>query len=77
MQKFGKGIIDTVKKVRIKNLESEIKDFIFPKSDGEIFICPFCNYESNKNRKGTAKIFSGKDGISFKCFACGKWRKIK
>jgi len=77
MQKLGKSILSSAKGLKIRKMEKELgKDVIYRK-DGELFLCPFCKYESKKNRKGTAKIFRDEKGISFKCFACGKWRKIK
>ena len=76
MQKIGSHIIKIVKKIRIKKLEDNLKGEIYYRNAGEIFICPFCKYQSKKNRKGTAKIFKDEKSTSFKCFACGIWRKI-
>jgi hypothetical protein len=66
-----------IKKEKLKKLETEVlKDVIF-REEGELFLCPFCKYESKKNRRGTAKMFTNKDGSkSFKCFSCGRWRVL-
>lgn len=62
-------LLDEVKKVKIKKMEDDIKGLSVGMN-----LCPFCKYESRKNRKGSAKVFP--DG-TFKCFSCGTWRKIK
>lgn len=38
------------------------------------FPCPFCGYESKKNKQGSARIYSDKE--IFKCFACSIERKV-
>lgn len=73
MQSLGLKIIEEVKKVKMQKLESSMKDFLISNFGGALFICPYCNYESKKNFKGSAKIFQDK---FFKCFACGIWRRI-
>ena len=76
MQKIGSNIIKIAKKIRIKKLEEDLKGEIYYRNNGEIFICPFCKYQSKKNRKGTAKIFKNENSSAMKCFACGIWRRI-
>ena len=77
MQKLGIRILDIAKKTKMKKLENELKKEIYGRVVGELFLCPFCKYESKKNRKGTAKLFEDEKGIrSFKCFSCGRWRKL-
>ena len=38
------------------------------------FLCPFCNYISQKNSQGSARVFS--ENMWFKCFACGEERSV-
>lgn len=67
--------LDTLKKVRaekMQKLESEMREVILSHEKGELFICPFCNYSSKKNKKGSAKMFED----SFCCFSCRAWRRI-
>lgn len=73
MQKINADIIRTAKKERIKKLEDEMKEVIIANNNGSVFVCPYCNYESRNNPKGSAKVFQKE---FFKCFACGKWRRI-
>jgi len=76
MQSLGSHIIDISKKVKIKSMEKELRTELNFREDGEMFLCPFCKYESRNNKKGTAKIFKTGTSVSFKCFACGKWRRV-
>lgn len=48
-----------------------IKNKDFP--IGVNFICPFCNYVSDKNKHGSAKIYGNK----LWCFYCGIERIIE
>ena len=74
MQKLGINLIKEARKEKIKKLEKEMREVILANKEGAIFICPFCNYVGEKqNRNGSAKVIGNK---FFKCFACGKWRKI-
>jgi len=73
MQKLKLNYITEAKKVKMQKLEDEMKEVILANKEGAVFICPYCNYSSRKNRKGSAKVFDNK---FFKCFSCGKWRKI-
>ena len=73
MQKLGLEIVRVAKKEKMQKLEDEMKDAIDANKEGAIFICPYCQYESKKNPKGSAKVFKNE---FFKCFSCGKWRKI-
>lgn len=73
MQKLKIKLINKIKKMKMKKLESQMREFIIPFTSGELFICPYCQYTSSKNPKGSAKVF---DGNTFKCFSCGKWRGI-
>ena len=72
MQSLGLEIIKVAQKEKTMQLEAELKDIVSGNSKGEMFVCPICNYVSSKNKKGTAKMFDD----SFKCFACGIWRKV-
>ena len=77
MQKLGLPNIRKIRSQKIKNLEKELKEEIYSRAAGELFLCPFCKYESRKNKRGTAKVFKSEDGTSsFKCFSCGRWRKL-
>lgn len=40
---------------------------------GTQIICPFCNYTSRKNKKGSARIFR----TIFKCFHCNEKRRCE
>ena len=75
MQKLNVNIINEAKKMKIKKLEKDL-EYITTFPTGQMIMCPFCNYQSKKNNKGTAKVFQDDTGTSFKCFACGVWRKI-
>lgn len=44
---------------------------------GANFPCPYCNYQSRKNRQGSARISDLGNGLIFKCFACGESRSVK
>ena len=73
MQKLRSDIIESAKKEKTKRLEDDMREYIIPNKDGAVFVCPYCQYESRKNSKGSAKVFKEE---FFKCFACGKWRRI-
>ena len=73
MQKLKLEYIKEAKKMKMEKLEDSMKEVILASIGGEVFICPYCNYSSRKNRKGSAKVFQKE---FFKCFNCGKWRKI-
>ena len=75
MQHSGVDLISVVKKFKMQKLESEMKEAVLAEGAGHLFICPFCNYSSPKNSKGSAKVFDT-DGLIFKCFNCGIWREI-
>ena len=75
MQTINSTIMDEARKEKIKQLEQQLQ-WVSEVVPGELILCPFCKYESKKNRKGTAKVFENEWGRSFKCFACGIWRKI-
>jgi len=72
MQHLNSDFIKLLKKEKMQELETQMKEKILLHGPGELFICPYCSYSSNKNPKGSAKRFDN----SFKCFACGIWRKI-
>ena len=76
MQKLNVHIVKEINSTKMKKLEDEMKDIILVHQRGEIFICPYCNYESRKNKKGSAKLFQDNNGTYFKCFSCGKWRVV-
>lgn len=73
MQQLNSSIIETAKKEKIQKLESDMREVLIANKDGALFVCPYCNYESKKNPKGSAKVFQNE---FFKCFSCGKWRRI-
>lgn len=73
MQKMGLEIIKMARKEKMEKLENSMKEVMVANKDGAVFFCPYCNYSSRKNSKGSAKVFQGK---FFKCFSCGIWRKI-
>lgn len=60
------GLEKRVQTMKIKNKEFPID---------ENFICPYCSYVSQKNKHGTARIFS--ESKSFFCFACNERREVK
>jgi hypothetical protein len=70
MQQLLGEIITQVKKERMKQMELELKQ----ETSGMVQ-CPFCMYES-KNKRFSGKIFESDEGKTFKCFACGIWRKL-
>jgi len=76
-QTAGVNVIRQAKAIKIKNLEKELREVVLSHQEGDLFQCPFCKYIGKKNKKGTAKIFRNSDGLAFKCFNCGRWRKIK
>jgi len=76
MQKLSEYILNSAKKVKIRKLEEKLKADIGGRVVGEMFICPYCKYHSKKNSKGTAKFFEDDKQKSFKCFACGVWRRV-
>lgn len=74
MQKLDVEIIKTARKGKMEKLEKEMKEVLSSHKAGEVFICPYCKYESKKNKKGSAVIFDNGESKSFKCFSCSKWR---
>lgn len=44
---------------------------------GRLNVCPFCHYESEKNKNGSAKLFATEFGGFLKCFHCGIKRRVK
>jgi len=73
MQTLDLSILETARAEKMQKLEKQFQDVFIAHSSGELFICPFCNYSSRKNSKGSSKIFQNK---FFKCFHCGIWRRI-
>lgn len=71
MQSIGLEIIKDCKKAKLKQMEFKLKD----EQAGGFVECPQCHY-IGKNKRFTGKIFEDKNGRSFKCFACGLWRKL-
>lgn len=39
---------------------------------GVNFVCPYCNYQSKANKRGSARIYDKQ----FICFACGERREV-
>lgn len=76
MQRLDINLIKEVKRLKTKRLEEEMRKVISTEGTGYLFICPFCNYSSKKNKKGSATLFQDNKGLFFKCFACGKWRVV-
>jgi hypothetical protein len=70
MQQLLGDIITEVKKEKMKKMEFELS-----KESAGLVQCPFCMYES-KNKRFSGKIFQSEEGKTFKCFACGIWRKL-
>lgn len=71
MQSLKSLTFEKTKKEKIQQLEKSMRDILVYNKSGAVFVCPYCNYESRKNPKGSAKIFENK---YFKCFSCGIWR---
>ena len=76
MQRLDIEIIRIAMKEKIQKLEIEMRDVILTEEAGYLFLCPYCQYTSRKNRKGSAKLFDDKGELIFKCFNCGKWRRV-
>ncbi len=71
-QSLNSLTFEKTKKEKMQSLEVEMREVILSHSRGELFICPFCNYSSKKNSKGSAKKFND----SFFCFSCHVWRAV-
>ena len=71
MQHLNLNIINVAKKARLKQLE----EGLILCMNSERVDCPFCHYVS-KNKQFSGKIFVNGNDRSFKCFACGIWRKL-
>lgn len=76
MQRLELHIIKKARKKKMKKLERSMRNELKGEGSGYLFVCPFCNYHSKKNPKGSAKIFDNDNSRSFKCFNCGKWRRL-
>ena len=72
MQQIGLDIITESRKARMKKMEFELSGI----SAGSFIECPQCHYVG-KNKRFSGKIFDNATGKSFKCFACGLWRKLE
>ena len=70
MQSLGLEIIRQTKKEKMKMMDRKLTGI-----GGERVLCPFCKYESKKN-KFSGVIFDDGKQRSFKCFSCGIWRRI-
>lgn len=66
-----KEILSEIRKEKLKEMEFELSG----ETSGSFVECPSCHYVG-KNKRFTGKIFENADGRSFKCFACGLWRKF-
>ena len=66
-----KEILNQVRKEQLKKMEFELSG----ETSGANIECPSCHYVG-KNKRFTGKIFDNEFGRSFKCFACGLWRKL-
>ena len=73
MQRLNLQIIKSAKSVKIKKLEEAMQEVVLGNRKGGVFDCPFCHYQSKKN-KGSAIIFQDKGKDIFFCFSCRKWR---
>lgn len=69
------SFVPSMKKEKIKRLTKELRAEVGDCSNRENIICPICKYQS-KAGKGTAKVFDDGENKSFKCFACGVWRRL-
>jgi len=67
-------VLEFVKKERVKRLEKELSELRTLPVD-TLFECSFCHYQT-KRINGSAKIFQEGKEKFFKCFSCGKWRKL-
>ena len=77
MQRLDIKIIKEAKENKLKNLEEEMREVVLGFKGSNPFPCPFCHYESKKNRKGSALIFEDNGSDVFLCLSCRKWRKVK
>lgn len=73
---FGKPHVEEMNKQRVKKIEDNLRDSLKGEEAGYLFVCPVCNYQSKKNRKGSAKIFEDNKSRVLKCFSCGIWRRL-
>ena len=71
MQFLPNEILSESRKEKMKQMEFELNS----ENVGALIECPFCHYQT-KIKRFTGKIFQDDFGKSFKCFACGIWRKI-
>jgi len=76
MQSLKSDTIHEVRKMKIQKLDGEMREVILAEGSGHLFICPYCQYVSRKNSKGSAKLFQDSKGLFFKCFSCGIWRAV-
>lgn len=76
MQRLSSGILEKARYTKMKKLEENLKKELGSYVTGQRVVCPFCKYESKKNKRGTAIVFKDGDALGIKCFACGKWRRL-
>lgn len=75
MQKLNVNVIALARKEKMKRLETELS-CLGSISSGTQIVCPLCQYTSRNNKKGSAVVFRNDGWSAFKCFSCGKWRRI-
>lgn len=76
MQKLNVEILNQAKKEKMKQLEKELS-YLKNYSNSDKIICPFCGVGDHKGKYNScAKVFKNENGSFFKCFACGRWRKL-
>ena len=66
-----KELLNQVRKEKLQKMEFELQG----ETSGSFVECPQCHY-IGKNKRFTGKIFEDSNGRSFKCFACGLWRRL-
>ena len=76
MQTLDLDIFKRVKALKVRELETELREGFAGCMNKERCACPFCQYSSKKN-KHSGVIFVDGSRKSFKCFSCGIWRRIE
>ena len=76
MQSLNSDILNIARKEKMHRLEQELSSYFLGASNREMILCPFCKYVG-KNKRPTARLFENNPGKTFKCFACGIWRRLE
>jgi hypothetical protein len=70
-------VLELAKRTKMSQLEDQLKDYFKDlNTNGEPIDCPFCHYVS-KNKRFSGKLWVKDGHKTFKCFSCGKWRRIE